>query len=481
MARAIAASRPTFQAREILSPPTYWQISRFWFVPEAQGNPRDQDKFGSYSFAGRASGYAGVLIAAFALAAFFWRKAPRGVAWSRRALVGLALYTLWYPPLTYLLYATPGLREIAARLTTNRANCLAVLLLALLAALALDRVLRGEGLGAARAGVGIALAATLLIAAEYARNSERPPLTPWRAVSFALPILLLLGALAVLALPPVPARRHALCALLLVGTCADLLRIGARFDPGTLPKDYFPVTPAVRELQLASHGGRFAAAEFSLSGLAYMYGLEDIRVHGVIAPAQYVDTLQATVGYTGPAEYPSRVPRIDAPFLGFLNVRARLDPGNRVLAASTPPAVFPERLVGAGDSAQLRERLARETDFVRSAFAVGQDEAFSGEAALLSFEKPRPEELHIRVRASAPRLLAIPETTDGGWSVEGNGAALSTLTVNGAFLGIRVPAGDTTIVCRYVPPGFRVGLALTAVTAALLAGIAVLGARRRFA
>ena len=479
VARALEASRPTMQVREFLSPPTYWQVSRFWLVPEAQGNPRDQDKFGSYSFAGRGSGYAGVMIVAFALAAFFWRKAPRGVVWGRRALVGLALYILWYPPLTYLLHATPGLREVTARLTSNRANCIAVLLMTLLAALTLDRLLRGEGLRAIRAGVGIALAATILVTVEYARTSQRPPLTTWRAVSFALPILLLLCVLAVLALPAAPARRNALYAVLLIGTSADLLRIGARFNPGTRPADYFPVTPAVREIQSAAHGGRFASAEVTLAGLAYMYGLEDIRVHGVVAPAQYVDTLQSTVGYTGPAEYPSRVTRIGAPFLNFLNVRARLDAGNVIRTASAPPAVFPEQLIVVRGSGQLSERLARETDFLRSAFTIEQDETFAGEAEVLSFEKLRPEELRIRVRTDAPRLLAVPETTDGGWSADGNGARLPTLTVNGAFLGIRVPMGHTTIVCRYVPPGFRIGIAITAISALLLAGIAVARGRAR--
>src|SRR4029450_3951509 len=82
VAKAIDGAHPTFSPREILRPPAYWHVSRFWLVPEAQGNPRDLDKFGPYSFAGRASGYAGILVAAFALAGFFRGPGPRQVAWA---------------------------------------------------------------------------------------------------------------------------------------------------------------------------------------------------------------------------------------------------------------------------------------------------------------------------------------------------------------------------------------------------------------
>src|SRR5262249_26955787 len=142
----------------LLRPPLYWDVSRFWLVPEAQGNPRDQDKFGPYSFAGRASGYAGILVVAFAVAAYFRRGAPPSMVRARWALVGVALSLLWWPPLVYALHATPGLREVALRLTTNRASCVAVLLAAWLAAWELHCLERGFRAWSTRAGVLAALA-----------------------------------------------------------------------------------------------------------------------------------------------------------------------------------------------------------------------------------------------------------------------------------------------------------------------------------
>ena len=46
---------------------------------------------------------------------------------------------------------------------------------------------------------------------------------------------------------------------------------------------------------------------------------------------------------------------------------------------------------------------------------------------------------------------------------------VARFAADGAFLAVRVPAGDPRLVCRYLPPGFREGLAVSTVTAALAA------------
>ena len=422
VARASAASEPLrLHARDFLRPPTYWDIARFWVVPEAQGNPRDGDKFGPYSFAGRTSGYTGVLVLAFALATFGWRRAPRGVALARIGAVLTAAYVLWYPPLVWLLHRTPGLREAAARLTTNRANTVLVMLLALLAACELDRLRRGGRSGATRAACVIVLAATALVAFEFARAAERPPVTAWRAVSFALPAVLLVAAIGLLSRASTPASRTALATFVLAATALDLLRIGARINPGTLPAEDYPVTPAVRALQEASRGGRFAASDGVLTGMASHYGLEDVRILNPAAPADYEDVLTAAAGYTGPVANTPRVARLDAPFLDFLNVRARAGwgvavPPTREAAA----AVLPDRVLGVSSFEALLARLPAHDDFTRSALVVGaRDETFEDAAEVVSVARPRPEEIRVRVRTASPRLLVVPEVDDGGWTARG--------------------------------------------------------------
>ena len=478
VARGTHRLRPTLAARDFLRPPIYWDIARFWVVPEARGNPRDEDKFGPYSFAGRASGYAGILVLAFALATYFRRGAPRAVRLARWGVVAAALYLLWYPPLVFLLQATPGLSQLSTRLTSNRANGVLVLLLAVLAASELQRIRAGGRTTATRAALAILVFATALVFREYALAPERPALTVWRAMSFALPALLLVGCFALLTGRLTERRRRVLVVFLLAGTAVDLLRIGARFNPGTRREDWFPVTPKMRELQQASRGGRFAAASGALSGMAAMYGLEDVRVHDPMAPADYEDVLAAAAGYTGPAAFGARVTKLDAPILDFLNTRARLRPDSAISSRPAPEAVFPDRLLGAADPGMLLDRLGAETDFLSRAHVLGPGEAFSGSARILAYAKPRPEEVRVRVSTDSPRVLVIPETTDGGWTAQGNGAALPTLTANAAFLAVRVPAGETEIVCRYSPPGLRAGTAISAASAGLLALLALAAFRK---
>jgi len=476
---ARATPPPPFRARDLVRPPEYWQVARFWVVPEAQGNPRDGDKFGPYSFAGRTSGYAGILVLAFALAAFFWRRAPRFVAGARAAAVLVAAYVLWWPPLVWLIHRVPGVRDAAARVTTNRANTILVLLLALLAACELDRLRRGGSSARTRAACAIALAALALVAFEFARAPGRAPLTAWRAVSFALPALLLAAAIALLSLAPGPRRARALALLLVAGTAVDLLRIGARINPGTLPEEDYPLTPGVRALRDAARGGRFAASDGVLTGMASVYGMEDVRILNPAGPADYEEALAAAAGYTGPVQNSPRVTRLDAPILDFLNVRAHAGWGVVPVRRETPAAILPARLVGAATEAELLARLRAQADFLDSALVVGATESFAGEAEVLSAARPHPEEIRVRCRTQAARVLVVPETTDGGWTAEAGGTRLPVLTANGAFLAVRVPAGETEIVCRYAPPLLKEGIAISGLSGAVILALALSTRRRR--
>jgi hypothetical protein len=360
---------------------------------------------------------------------------------------------------------------VSVRLTSNRASGILLLLLGLLAAFELDRIRSGGATRTTRIAVAAALVLTALVAREYARAPDRPPVTAWRIASFALPAVLLVAAFALLGGKPSRRRSAALTALLLGGTALDQLRIGARFNPGTRPEDYFPTTPTVRAIQEASRGGRFAAGDSSLTGMAYVYGLEDVRVHDATAPADYEDVLGAAAGYTGPIEYAARVTRLDAPILEFLNVRARLVPGVGLRAGPGPCAVLPERLVGAGNRDELLGRVATESSFLSRAHVLGADESFPGAARVVSCVRPRPEELRIRVEADAARVLVLPETDDGGLTASIAGRRLETLRANGAFLAVRVPAGESEVVCRYEPPLFRLGLGIGAASAAIAAAL----------
>jgi hypothetical protein len=84
----------------------------------------------------------------------------------------------------------------------------------------------------------------------------------------------------------------------------------------------------------------------------------------------------------------------------------------------------------------------------------------------------------IRVDSDAARWLVIPESYSSGWTATLNGEEVPVVRVNYNQRGIRVPAGTSTIELRYLPPGFRSGAALSALSAAALLALAITGGRR---
>jgi hypothetical protein len=217
-----------------------------------------------------------------------------------------------------------------------------------------------------------------------------------------------------------------------------------------------------------------------MTGMASMYGLEDPRVHDPTAPYGYEEVLRATSGYTGPGEYFQRITRVNAPFLASIGVRAVYDSATGAASSvDAARAFFPDRIVGLPDRAALLAAMSQAGEFRRVAYRVGRSEEFTGSSSVEEVRRPAPERVIVRVRASAPRILVLAESDDGGWSAEGHGRPLPVTTINGAFVAVAVPAGETLVECRYAPPGFREGLVVSLFSAVVLLGIAATGARRR--
>jgi hypothetical protein len=75
-------------------------------------------------------------------------------------------------------------------------------------------------------------------------------------------------------------------------------------------------------------------------------------------------------------------------------------------------------------------------------------------------------DFELRIGGVGERLLATSLPGPRGWSARtGDGGALRTLTVDGAFVGVRVPAGVDRVRLRYLPPGLWAGVAAAAIGA----------------
>ena len=64
-------------------------------------------------------------------------------------------------------------------------------------------------------------------------------------------------------------------------------------------------------------------------------------------------------------------------------------------------------------------------------------------------------------------MLSVP--ADDGWTIVADGEKADPVLIGGAFMGVRLGAGEHTIELKYTPPGFRTGLLITIAAAALTA------------
>ncbi len=91
----------------------------------------------------------------------------------------------------------------------------------------------------------------------------------------------------------------------------------------------------------------------------------------------------------------------------------------------------------------------------------------------------RPGRLVAEVDAPGRRVLAFTERFHDGWSATIDGAPLQTVRVEEDFLGCVVDAGVHRVTLRFMPKSFVYGSILSAIGAALLAGVLFLKLKLR--
>lgn len=75
------------------------------------------------------------------------------------------------------------------------------------------------------------------------------------------------------------------------------------------------------------------------------------------------------------------------------------------------------------------------------------------------------------VNATADTVVTVAQNDDPGWEARVDGVRVEPVTVDGALVGVPVPAGTHEIRLDYVPEGFRTGRALSALGLLALAGL----------
>jgi hypothetical protein len=183
---------------------------------------------------------------------------------------------------------------------------------------------------------------------------------------------------------------------------------------------------------------------------------------------------------------------ISFPNLLYLYAFKTLTPGKKARIEPALPRAFVAGGVSVLDSREdlFNEMAAAPVDFLSLALTD------AGSAGGDTFPDLRPgrvthtvtrvqdsgERLAMEVESLSAGILVVTDTFYPGWTAQVNGKHAKIYKVNGAFRGVRIPAGKSTVVMTYRPALFRIGVMVSIGTACLmtlLAAIIVMRKRKK--
>ena len=464
----------------LLHPPTWFQPGYASFMlspvsPHAYGLPYHGPFGGPMNWADSEPGYTGLVAFAAAWIALLAARDRRAWPFLGFAVASLLLASRFLP-VVHLLNLVPLLRVPAY------ARCLMPGALALCVAGAFGTDLlfsRARRLGW-RVWVGFALAALASLAAA----ADAWTLTLWGLLAAAV----------------LTARwRPRWSALALAGVLLiDLIPWSRSLLPAGHPELFYPKTEFmdvfVREAGDPAVWRGVGADYMIYPNLLSVYGVADFRPHNPLAPARYLRVLDAAFGFHPTITlYFAPLRNVDHPLLDFLGVRIVVGtpaiPPSRTLQPIDGGRFAPLTLLRNPDPLP-RWFFPRKVEVIRPAeidrwiaglqdahrVAIFQEEAGAWRPARGEGPPPRPlltkpGHIILEIPAGDERLLATSIVWSQGWSARAVDQRLPVLKVNGAFVGVRIPAGASRVELRFLPPGLIAGCAAFAVSFAALAAL----------
>jgi hypothetical protein len=439
---------------------TAFPLSHFilYLVPNFFGNPVDYNYWGDLHDPGafnyfETACYVGILPLFLAVLSFSRKRSWRH--WYFLALTLFAVLAAIGSPVYLLLYyLAPGFRELAG---LGRALCLAAFGLAGMAAVGLDALLDRTTKAGFR--LPVVIAAALCLAIVLARVGFQPEVklldSGWRfdfylqrQVAVALALIALSAALISLRLRAklgAPPAGVLACALVL----ADLFAIGLRFNPFTEARMAYPETEAVGWLQQhAGHDRVTSLADKTIldwmpPNAAMAFGLRDIHGSDSLRVRQSFELV------SGPELDQMHYPPPDSPYLDWLGVK--------YLMTRQP--------VGEG------WRLARGGGAPIYENAEAIPRARLDRAGSAEFRDDSRHHIAIGTRGDAPAALFLRDSAYPGWNARVDGKPVPVELPKVGFRSVAVPAGEHTVEFWYEPATFRVGLFVSLVACAALAGV----------
>ena len=375
--------------------------------------------------------------------------------------------------------SAPGLIDVVSKLPVfdlalnYRLVFLASLGLAGLAAFGAQRLCREEssrGLAVASVTTLILLALVFLASRGVFRSRELP--APFVGESFAWEVAPLILLAAVALLFPRNRRPVLIWALLLLVTqrAGEMGGVYPTFAAETLA----PALPELAKLPPDGPWRIVATADAFRPNGAALYGLEDARGYESLLLDRFADIFPI---WSKPqwASF-NRVDDLSSPFLSFLNVRfAFASPdaplpegwqdhvrGRRMAvfenARVLPRAFAPKTVRLENDPAKTLAAMAAASDFSEKAWVHSEEtgERSNGPAEIAAREVG--PDLLVTVSAAERVLIATSLPDWPGWTAESGSGAVRLATVNHAFVGFWIGAGQAIVRLHYRPPSFSYGL-----------------------
>lgn len=268
-------------------------------------------------------------------------------------------------------------------------------------------------------------------------------------------------------------------------------------NPQCEPALYYPPIPVLEELSRLPPG-RVLACGCLPANLAERFRLRDLRGYDAVDPRRYVEVLglarapqQKSPDY---ALVQTFLPRFFEQPPGTLRVPAVLNMLNLryLIFRNSPPPVVQPLLVGPDywvlenpdglprayvprhvetvpeGAATLTALAAPDFDPRQVAYVNQPVELPTDCRGRAEVVDETPTRVALTAELDAPGLVVLADRWDAGWKVEVNGTPAPVLVVNHTLRGVPVPAGTSTLVFRYEPASFALGLRL------LLAGLVIL-------
>ena len=481
--------------------PNWWGRPSGYVPPGAPSN---------YNMVNMYAGTVALLLATVAVCSRgSWRVklAPAGLA-----ALGVAS-DLGVPPLPWIYTHLPGF--------DRSRNQLLILLLdlgvAVLAAHGLERLLdRGRkgwpASGVAAAGLAVAIAGFVAAGPtaaaagstvhHFLTGAAEPDPVINRMIAAGWWVLLVTGFAVMVALRrwlPPAAVGLALLALAAV----DAAHFFDGYQPMPPPAAVFPTTPAIRYLQTHQGSWRVAALAPAMpADTGMVFGLRDIRGLDPPQPSNaYARLIRLTVTHpllrsNTNVEHlsPARMHVLDMLGVRYLLTArgARLNRLPGLVPAylgrdgriwrntyAVPAASVPRRVLVTASDAVAREAIAARR-FVPGRDVTSPRPVPAGRGHAWGISDGSGGAV-VMATMSKPGLVVLSDAWAPGWTVTVDGRAAVPVRVDTAIRGVVVPRGRHRIVWTYTTPGLPLGVAISAIGAALMAAIGgwwVVGRRR---